>query len=61
MKIRTDYWPKPIPPRQFDWSAVVDDDSYDGAPDSGNRHQVGYGATEQAAVDDLLAIIKEAE
>jgi hypothetical protein len=53
MKIRTDYWPKPIPTNRFDWSAV-DDDTYDGAPDSGNRNQIGYGATEEEAIADLL-------
>jgi hypothetical protein len=53
MKIRTDYWPKPIPTNRFDWSAV-DDDTYDGTPDSGNRNQIGYGATEEEAIADLL-------
>jgi hypothetical protein len=47
MNIKTHYWPTPIPLRQFDWSAV-DDDTYDlGQP-------IGYGATEQAAIDDLF-------
>lgn len=37
----------PIPLRQFDWSAARD--SYDeGDP-------IGHGATEQEAIDDLLA------
>lgn len=53
MKIRTDYWPKPVPTNRYDWSAV-DDDTYDGAPDSGNRNQIGYGATEQEAIADLM-------
>jgi hypothetical protein len=53
MKIRTDYWPKPIPTHRFDWIAI-DDDTYDGAPDSGNRNQIGYGATEEEAIADLL-------
>ena len=44
--IRTLYDPKPIPPRQFDWSATWGD--YDlGAP-------IGYGATEQEAMRDLI-------
>ena len=50
-KIRTDFWMKPIPPRQFDWSATYDD--YDGAEDSGNRGQIGYGRTEAEAIADL--------
>jgi hypothetical protein len=51
MKIVTDFWMKPIPLRQFDWSAV-DDDTYDGAEDS--NCPIGYGATEQDAIADLL-------
>lgn len=57
-QIRTHYDPKPIPLRQFDWIAV-DDNTYDGAPDSGNRHQVGYGATEAEAIADLLEQLDE--
>lgn len=59
MKIRTDYWRKPIPTDAYDWSAVTD--NYDGAPDSGNRNQIGYGATEEAAIADLMALIEETE
>ncbi len=58
MNIRTDYWRKPIPTDAYDWSAV-DDDTYDGAPDSGNRNQVGYGATEAEAVADLMEQLDE--
>lgn len=47
MKITTSYWPKPIPMRQFDWSAV-DDDTYDG-PGS----PIGYGRNEAEAIADL--------
>lgn len=47
MKIRTTYWPKPIPIRDFDWAAV-DDETYDG---SGSP--IGYGATEEDAISDL--------
>ena len=49
MKIRTDYWAKPIPLRCFDWSAL-DEDTYDGSP----TDPIGYGETEQEAIDDLL-------
>lgn len=49
--------PKPDPCRAFDWSAI-DADSYDGAPDSGNRHQVGHGATAEAALTELLGMIE---
>jgi hypothetical protein len=52
MRVRTEYDPPPIPVRSCDWSAV-DDDTYDGAPDQ--HSPVGYGATEQAAIEDLLA------
>lgn len=58
MKITTDYWAKPIPLRKFDWSAT-DDDTYDGAPDSANRNQVGYGATEAEAIADLKGILED--
>lgn len=45
MRIRTEYDPKPIPMRQFDWTAV--DDNYEpGCP-------IGYGRTEAEAVADL--------
>jgi len=47
MKIKTSYWAKPIPLRQFDWEAI-DDDTYDeGCP-------IGYGRTEQEAIADLV-------
>lgn len=58
MKIVTSFIYPPIPDRRFDWQAV-DDDSYDGADDSSNRHQIGYGSTEQEAVADLMAQIDE--
>lgn len=58
MKISTYYWPKPIPTTRFDWSAV-NSSTYDGAEDSSNRHQVGYGSTEQEAIDDLLQILED--
>ena len=52
MKIITSYWAKPIPLRQFDWSAV--DDNYEpGCP-------IGYGATEDEAIADLLRETEEA-
>jgi hypothetical protein len=57
IKIVTHYDPKPIPMRQFDWTAVTD--NYDGAPDSSNRHQVGYGRTEQEAIDDLKSHLED--
>lgn len=50
-KILTSYWAKPIPVRNRDWSATYDD--YDGAEDSSNRGEIGLGATEQEAIDDL--------
>lgn len=50
-KINTHYWSKPIPMRQFDWTATYDD--YDGAEDSSNRGHIGYGITEQEALADL--------
>ena len=53
--IITDYWPKPIPVRTGDWSAVLD--NYDGAPDS--HCPIGYGATEAEAMQELIDQIEE--
>ena len=50
-KIVTHYDPKPIPIRQFDWTAVTED--YDlGSP-------TGYGSTEEEAIEDLKVQIEE--
>ncbi len=51
MKIRT----------SFDgvmWTAV-DDDTYDGAPDS--KCPIGWGSTEEEAIDDLKMQIEDTE
>jgi hypothetical protein len=49
-QIVTRYEAKPIPDRQFDWSAVTAD--YDlGCP-------VGYGRTEAEAINDLIVQIE---
>ncbi len=51
-KIITEYVFPPIPNRNFDWSAVTD--NYEpGCP-------IGYGPTEQAAIDDLRQQIEDA-
>lgn len=61
MNIQTTYDAKPIPVRCFDWSAV-DDDTYDGAEDSGRlARAIGFGATEAEAIADLLEKIEEAK
>ena len=53
MNIKTYHSKPPIPSKgQFDWTAI-DENSYDGAPDSVTRHLIGYGITEQQAIDDL--------
>lgn len=44
--IRTSYDPKPIPMRQFDWSAMRD--GYDGGD------PIGFGRTEAEAIADLI-------
>lgn len=52
-RIVTDYWPKPIPLRCFDWSAYRED--YDGAPDAGwPSNCIGHGHTKEEAIADLL-------
>ncbi len=51
LKIKTDYWAKPIPLRQFDWEAVTD--NYEpGDP-------VGYGKTKNEAIADLLELLAD--
>lgn len=48
MKIITEFIYPPIPVRRYDWSAVRD--GYDeGDP-------IGYGETEQAAINELLEL-----
>lgn len=49
-EILTSYWMKPIPDRSCDWEAVFED--YDGATDS--HCPMGFGHTEQEAIEDLL-------
>lgn len=58
MKIATRYQPPPIPQRDFDWYAL-DSDTYDGAPDAGAASTMGWGRTEQEAIDDLLEQFEE--
>jgi len=53
IKVRTNFEYPPIPYRGADWSAV-DDSTYDG-----EGCEIGRGATEQAAIDDLLEQIEE--
>ena len=60
MRIKTTFWPKPIPVTSRDWSAI-DEDTYDGAPDSKTRHQIGFGRTEAEAVKDLMEKLAEAQ
>jgi len=50
-KINTHYRAKPIPPRGFDWSAIFDDSADDDC-------LVGYGATEEEAIQDLEAQVQ---
>ena len=38
---------------------ALDRDTYDGASDSRTRNHIGYGATEQEAVADLLRLLDE--
>lgn len=57
-KIVTTFWRKPIPTNAYDWVATLDD--YDGAPDAGPQ-AVGYGPTEEVAVQRLLESIEELE
>lgn len=51
-RIRTNYWAKPIPIRQFDWSAWYDNDE----PNDDGQMALGYGRTEQEAITDLFVV-----
>lgn len=53
IKIRTENVYPPIPIRDFDWSAV-DDNTYDG-----EGCPIGWGGTEQAAINDLIEQLSE--
>lgn len=55
IRIQTNFWMKPIPPRQFDWSAWRDGDE----PNDDGQMTIGYGATEQDAINDLLEQIED--
>jgi hypothetical protein len=57
-KIVAHYDPPPIPIRDFDWS-VIDEDTYDGAPDAG--HQIiGHGKTREIAMADYQEQVEDA-
>jgi len=51
--ICTDFWEKPVPSTAYDWSAVLD--GYEGGD------PIGYGSSEQAAIEDLKAQLDEHE
>jgi hypothetical protein len=53
--IVTHYWAKPIPDRQFDWSAHYDGDERN---DDGQM-MVGYGQTKEEAIIDLARLFTE--
>lgn len=55
LRVRVDYWAKPIPLRQFDYEAV-DDATYDGA-----GCVIGHGATEAEAIADLIGQLEDNE
>jgi hypothetical protein len=49
--IKTEFVYPPIPPRDFDWSAVTD--NYEPG------HAIGRGRTEGAAIEDLLSQLED--
>jgi hypothetical protein len=55
--LRIDYDPPPIPIRSFDW-CVINDDTYDGAPDAGPQ-EIGHGATKVEALQDFAERAEE--
>lgn len=50
-KINTSYRPAPVPTRDQDWIAVFDSSHEPGDP-------IGYGSTEQEAIDDLMSQVE---
>lgn len=59
-RIVTDYWEKPVPSNQFDWSATSA--NYDADCEDGlwrGSHPIGYGSSEDAAIADFLAQVEE--
>lgn len=52
MKVRTEFHPTP---KGGEWSAI-DEDTYDGASE---LHMMGWGATEQEAIEDLERLFRE--
>jgi len=46
VRIATTFWAKPIPIRQFDWSAWYDGDE----PNDDGQMKMGYGRTKDEAV-----------
>jgi hypothetical protein len=60
IRIHTTHVYPPIPIRSFDWSAV--DDNYDCDCDQDgffSTSPIGYGATEQEAIADLIQQMEE--
>jgi hypothetical protein len=54
-KIVTRFWAKPIPDRQFDWSAHYDGDE----PNDDGQMMVGFGETQEEALLDLARLFVE--
>lgn len=58
--IHTEFVFPPIPTRECDWQAVTDDFDADWDGEGYvSSHPVGYGLTEQEAIEDLCAQIQE--
>jgi hypothetical protein len=58
MNIRVEEDTSGFAPRDCRFTAV-DDDTWDGAEDSRNRHYIGFGATAAEAVADLQRLLAE--
>ena len=58
MNIRTEADLTGHAPRDCRYSAI-DSDTYDGAEDSRTRSCIGYGATPEAAMADLLTLLTD--
>lgn len=60
IRIKTSFDYPPVPFRDCDWSAATD--AYEAWTEDGqwtSTHPVGHGATEQAAIQDLVDQLEE--
>ena len=58
-EIKTEYWAKPGPSRNFDWMAF--DAAWDGDTETAKHYAIGWGKTEAEAIADCRAEMEARE